>query len=231
MALGRLVLKNLQEKFASKSSHLLSPSVPENTKWGSQLLRRLSTAEGAAAAKSDAPREVAVSDSGKKSKLFPRRRRRGGLWTRNDRDFTPALWDFFPSGFGNALFQATENMNRLFDKLSLINPTQLMGRYKEDDKWYKIRYDVPGLRKEDLKITVEDGYLTIKGEHKEEEEGGDDDDEVWSSRRYGFYDASLMLPDDAKADEIKAEMKNGVLTITIPRTEQPKKNVKEIQVM
>ncbi|XP_031132172.1 26.5 kDa heat shock protein, mitochondrial isoform X2 [Ipomoea triloba] len=221
MALGRLVLKNLQEKIASKSSHLLSP---ENTKWGSQLLRRLSTAEptAAGAAKS----EVAVSDAGKKSKLFPRRRRRGGLWTRNDRDFTPSIW-----GFGNALFQATENMNRLFDRLSLINPTQLMGRYKEDDKCYKIRYDVPGLRKEDLKITAEDGYLTIKGEHKEEEEGGDEDDELWSSRRYGFYDASVMLPDDAKADEIKAEMKNGVLTITIPRTEQPKKNVKEIQVM
>nr|GMD05598.1 26.5 kDa heat shock protein, mitochondrial [Ipomoea batatas] len=229
MALGRLVLKNLQEKIASKSSHLLSPYVPDNTKWGSQLLRCISTAEPSAGAA--AKSEVAVSDAGKKSKLFPRRRRRGGLWTRNDRDFTPILWDLFPSGFGNALFQATENMNRLFDRLSLINPTQLMGRYKEDDKCYKIRYDVPGLRKEDLKITVEDGYLTIKGEHKEEDEGGDDEDELWSSRRYGFYDASVMLPDDAKADEIKAEMKNGVLTITIPRTEQPKKNVKEIQVM
>lgn len=78
-----------------------------------------------------------------------------------------------------------------------------------------------------MKITVEDGYLTIKGEQKEEE----DEDEWWSSRRYGYYDASLMLPDDAKADEIKAEMKNGVLTITIPRTERPKKDVKEIQVM
>ncbi|KAF3642196.1 26.5 kDa heat shock protein, mitochondrial [Capsicum annuum] len=98
-----------------------------------------------------------------------------------------------------------------------MNPSQLMGRCKEDDKSYRIRYDVPGLGKEDEKIMVEDGILTIKGEHKEEKEGSDDDDESWSSISYGYYNNNILLPEDAKADEIKAIVKDGVLTITIPK--------------
>ncbi|KAM3264610.1 26.5 kDa heat shock protein, mitochondrial-like [Capsicum annuum] len=112
-----------------------------------------------------------------------------------------------------------------------MNPSQLMGRCKEDDKSYRIRYDVPGLGKEDEKIMVEDGILTIKGEHKEEKEGSDDDDESWSSISYGYYNNNILLPEDAKADEIKAIVKDGVLTITIPKSKRPKKDVKEIQVM
>ena len=104
-----------------------------------------------------------------------------------------------------------------------------MGRVKEQDDCYKLRYDVPGLTKEDVKITIDDGVLTIKGEHKEEEEEGSDD-EHWSARSYGYYNTSLVLPVDAKVDEIKAELKDGVLSIIIPRTEQPKKDVKEVQI-
>lgn len=84
-----------------------------------------------------------------------------------------------------------------------------MGRVKEQDQCYKLRYELSGLTKEEVKITVEDGILTIKGEHKEEEEEGSDD-EYWSSRSYGYHNTSLMLPDDAKLDAIKAEMKDGI---------------------
>ncbi|GMQ08937.1 hypothetical protein CsSME_00052466 [Camellia sinensis var. sinensis] len=90
-----------------------------------------------------------------------------------------------------------------------------------------------GLSKEDVKITIEDWVLKIRGEHKEESdhEQEDYDDEIdrfWSSMNYRYLRTSIMLPEDAKVDEIKAEMKDGVLTITIPRTETPKKDVKEI---
>lgn len=75
------------------------------------------------------------------------------------------------------------------------------------------------MTKEDVKITIDDGVLTIKGEHKEEK----DDDEHWSSTSsYGYYNTSLILPDDAKADDIKAELKDGVLTLIIPKTQNPK---------
>ncbi|OIS96007.1 PREDICTED: 26.5 kDa heat shock protein, mitochondrial-like [Nicotiana attenuata] len=234
MALSRLALKNLQQKLSSCSSTLLNSSQRnlnnvQKQRWCSELVRRFST-EAAVGKEKTETQEIAVSEGGKKSKLFPRRRRRGNLWRRNDSDFAPALWENLPSGLGNALLQATENINRIFENLNL-SPSQLMGRYKEDEKSYKIRYDLPGLSKEDVKITVENGVVTIKGEHKEEQEEGSDDEFWSSSRSYGYYNNSIVLPEDAKVDEIKAEMKDGVLTIVIPKTEIPKKDVKEIQVM
>lgn len=124
--------------------------------------------------------------------------------------------------------QATENINRLFDSMS-ISPWQLAGRVKEKDDHYKIRYDVPGLARDDVKITVHDGVLSIKGEQKKEEEE-ESDDERWSAESYRYYNTSLVLPDDAKVDGIKAELKDGILCITIPRTEKPKRDVKEVEV-
>ncbi|KAL2539330.1 26.5 kDa heat shock protein [Abeliophyllum distichum] len=224
MALARLAMKSLQQRMVSPSSSLLSRNPAQKQKSTSEFLRRLSTATDE---KSEAGREVAVSEGdGKKFKLFPRRKSRRGLWRNHNRVFVPTAWEFFPSGLGNALLEATKNINRLFEKLS---PSNLIGKVKEQNECYKLRYEVPGLGKDDVKITVEDGILTIKGEHKEEDEEGSDD-EYWSSISYGFYNTSLVLPDDAKIDEIKAEIKDGVLTITVPRIERDEKNVKEITV-
>ncbi|XP_022889713.1 26.5 kDa heat shock protein, mitochondrial [Olea europaea var. sylvestris] len=232
MALARLAMKSLQQRVVSPSSSLLSRNVNLSTapthkeKWASEFLRRLSTVAGEKS-EGGAAREVAVSEGGDKTfKLFPRKKNRRGLWRSHDRDVVPASWELFPSGLGNALLQATENINRLFEKLS---PSNLIGKVKEKKECYKLRYEVPGLGKDDVKITVEDGVLTIKGEHKEEEEEGSDD-EYWSSKSYGYYNTSLLLPDDAKIDEITAEIKDGVLTITVPRIERDEKIVKEIKV-
>lgn len=236
MALARLALKNLQQRLVSTSSSLLSQTVSEKAlnavqkqRWGSEFLRSLSSAGGADGKQES--REVSVSEGRKKSKLFPWRRRRGSgnLWKKNTEEFPPPLWEFFPSGLGDALIQASENINRLMENLA---PSQLMGRVKEQEDCYKMRFNVPGLGKEDVKVTVEDGFLTIKGEHKEKEEEDSDDDEQWSDSRsyYGYYNTSISLPDDAKVDDIKAEMKNGVLTVVIPRTDKPKKDVKEVRV-
>ena len=121
--------------------------------------------------------------------------------------------------------QVTQHMNKLFENLA---PSRVIGRMKEQDQCYKLRFEMPGLAKEDLKITVEDGILFIKGEHKEEEEETSDDDHYWSATSFGYYDTSLLLPTDAKVDEIKAELKDGVLNVTIPRTEKKIKDVKEV---
>lgn len=127
--------------------------------------------------------------------------------------------------------QATENINRLFENMNNLSPFQLSSRIQEKDDHYKLKYNIPGLSKEDVKVTVHEGLLEIRGEHKEEKEHKDDeDDEYWSEASYGYCNTSLLLPDDAKADEIKAEMKDGVLTVVIPRTERPKKEVKEVEI-
>lgn len=71
----------------------------------------------------------------------------------------------------------------------------------------------------------------ITGERKEEDGEFDDDHrDGWYAQRYGYYNTSLLLPDDAKVDEIKAEVKNGLLYVTIPRTEPKKKNVHQVHI-
>ncbi|THG22175.1 hypothetical protein TEA_025225 [Camellia sinensis var. sinensis] len=177
-------------------------------------------------------REVSLSDreGRKKFKLFPKKQRRKGLWrnTSDHGDFVPALYEFFPPGLGDALLQATQNINKLFQNLT---PSGLIGRVKEHDECYKLRFNLPGLGKEALKITVEDDVLTIKGEHKEEVEEGSDDEQYLSARSFGYFiDTCIVLPEDAKVDEIKAQMKDGVLTFIIPRIEKPKKEVKEVPI-
>lgn len=226
MALARLALKNLQQRVCTSSSSLISHDV-QKQRWGNELLRRFANAAGDKG-KSEGS-EVAVTEGKKSNRLFPRRRgRRSWPWRNDDRDFHPALYEIFPSGLGNALMQATDNINRLFENINLT-PWSLSGRVKEKDDHYKLRYEMPGIAKEDVKITIDDGVLTIKGEHKEEKEEGDDD-EYWSSSSYGYYNTSLVLPDDAKADDVKAELKDGVLTVIVPRTEKPKKDVKQVTV-
>lgn len=124
--------------------------------------------------------------------------------------------------------QATENMNRLFENMNLT-PWSLSGEVREKDDHYKLRYEMPGIPKEKVKITIDDGVLSIRGEHRDEREE-EEEDEFWASSSYGYYNTSLVLPEDAKADEVKAELKDGVLTVTIPRSEKPKKDVKQITV-
>ncbi|XVF26583.1 hypothetical protein REPUB_Repub14bG0030200 [Reevesia pubescens] len=242
MALACLAMRNLQQRVSSSpfSSSFLGYNLGDKStvggvqrqRWNDVILKRFmatTTDNKVSDEKNEGKKEVSVSEGEKKFKLFSRRKNKRSLWNwRNKQhDYAPPIYEFFPSGIGNALLQATENINRLFDNLNLA-PSQLMGRVKEQDDCYKLRYDVPGLTKEDVKIIIDDGVLTIKGEHKEEEEGSDD--EQWFARSYGYYNTSLVLPDDAKVDEIKAELKDGVLSIIIPRTEQPKKDVKEVQI-
>ncbi|XVF86463.1 hypothetical protein PTKIN_Ptkin18bG0042300 [Pterospermum kingtungense] len=227
MALARLALRNLQQRVSPPPSY---QGQSPRQMWNDEILKRfMATSTSKVPDDKKEGKQVSVSQGEKKSRLFPRRRNQRSVWNwRNKQhDYAP-LYEFFPSGLGDALLQATQNINRLFDNINLT-PSQLMARVKEQDDCYKVRYDVPGLSKEDVKITIDDGVLNIKGEHKDEEEEGSDD-EYWSARSYGYFNTSLVLPGDAKVDEIKAELKDGVLSVIIPRTEQTKKDVKEVQI-
>nr|XP_010907278.2 26.5 kDa heat shock protein, mitochondrial [Elaeis guineensis] len=155
------------------------------------------------------------------SSSTPAPRRRGLL----SRHLIPFRFD--STGLGNALWQVSENLNRLLEKWA---PSRLLGRMKEVDDCYKLFFEVPGLRKEDMRITVEDGFLVITGERKEEEEDDSDEEGGWYSKSYGYYNTSLLLPDDAKVEEIKAEVKDGILKVTIPRNEEKKRNIREVKI-
>ena len=86
----------------------------------------------------------------------------------------------------------------------------------ERDKEYLIKVDLPEVRKEDVKVLFDDGVLTIKGERKfEKDEKGD---KVHRTERYfGMFERSFVLPEDVDVTTIRAESKEGVLTIHMPR--------------
>jgi HSP20 family protein len=92
---------------------------------------------------------------------------------------------------------------------------------------YELRAEVPGIKKEDIRISFEGGLLTLKGEKKNEnEEKKENFHRV--ERVYGRFERSFRLPDGIKADGIKAKYDSGVLTVVIPKAEEAKP--KEISV-
>ena len=86
----------------------------------------------------------------------------------------------------------------------------------ERDKEYLIKVDLPEVPKEEVKVLFEDGVLSVKGERKvEKEEKGD---KVHRTERYfGMFERSFVLPEDVDTKTIRAEAKEGVLTIHLPR--------------
>src|SRR5205085_7921178 len=97
----------------------------------------------------------------------------------------------------------------------------------EDDREYVIKAELPELRKQDVKVTVENGVLTISGERKfEKEEKKKKYHRV--ERGYGTFMRSFTLPEDADANKVKAEFKNGLLRVHLPKSEKAKP--KEIEV-
>ena len=99
----------------------------------------------------------------------------------------------------------------------------------EDEKEYLIQAELPEIKKEDVKVTVENGVLTISGERKfEKEEKNKKYHRV--ERGYGTFMRSFTLPDDADANKIKAEFKNGLLKMHLPKSEHAKPKQIEVNV-
>ena len=99
----------------------------------------------------------------------------------------------------------------------------------EDDKEYRIKVELPEVKKEDVKVTAEEGTLTIMGERKfEKEEKGRKYHRV--ERAYGSFGRSFSLPDDASPAKVSAEFKDGVLTVHLVKTEKAKPQQIEVKV-
>jgi HSP20 family protein len=99
----------------------------------------------------------------------------------------------------------------------------------EDDREYVIKAELPELRKEDVKVTVENGVLTISGERKfEKEEKQKKYHRV--ERGYGSFVRTFALPEDADADKVKAVFKQGMLEVHLPKNEKAKPKQIEVQV-
>ncbi|XP_027161977.1 18.1 kDa class I heat shock protein-like [Coffea eugenioides] len=102
--------------------------------------------------------------------------------------------------------------------------------WKETPNAHVFKADVPGLRKEEVKVEVEDDrILQISGERKREIE---DKGHTWHKveRSSGKFMRRFRLPENAKVEQVKASMENGVLTVTVPKAEIRKPDVKSIEI-
>ncbi|XP_062110551.1 small heat shock protein, chloroplastic-like [Humulus lupulus] len=146
------------------------------------------------------------------------------------------LWDRFPTA--RTVQQMIETMDRMMeDPLEYSSgwssplPNEATpykrGRtpweIKEGETEYKMRFDMPGMTKEDVQVWVEEKMLVVKAEKepkKKKENGvinGEGDEEEWSAKSYGKYSCRIALPENIQFEKIRAEVKDGVLYITIPK--------------
>lgn len=102
--------------------------------------------------------------------------------------------------------------------------------HEEKDK-FVIKAELPGIPKENVKVNVDNGYLSISGEKKEEFSNEDKDRQVRrSERRFGKFQRSFRLPDNVNQENMNARYEQGVLTLDIPKTEVKPDTKREIQI-
>ncbi|MBI3695447.1 MAG: Hsp20/alpha crystallin family protein [Acidobacteria bacterium] len=99
----------------------------------------------------------------------------------------------------------------------------------EDGDNVVVEAEVPGLKKDDLKLQLSDDRLTLRGEVRQESEKKERNYHL-KEMRYGSFERSVRLPYDVVADKAQAELKDGVLRVTLPKSDQAKQKVRQIQV-
>lgn len=140
----------------------------------------------------------------------------GGRRTNVFDPFSLDIWDPF-DGLLTSVHETSSFANARID-------------WKETPEAHVFKADLPGLKKEEVKVEVEEGrVLQISGERNKEQE---EKNEKWHrvERSSGKFLRRFRLPQNAKIDEVKASMENGVLTVTVPKVEEKKPEVKAIEI-
>lgn len=92
---------------------------------------------------------------------------------------------------------------------------------KEKDGNYELDVELPGYKKEDVKVDLKDGYLTISANRSNENEEKDNEGKIIRQERYsGSLSRSFYVGDDMKVEDIKAKFDNGILYLTLPSQER-----------
>ena len=97
------------------------------------------------------------------------------------------------------------------------------------DETYTITMELPGVAEGDIELTVNDGVVTFQGEKRTERE---EQGETWyfSERQYGAFSRAFRLPPDADEARVDAALKDGILTVTVPKSEPKSKAAKKIEI-
>ncbi|WP_084029498.1 Hsp20/alpha crystallin family protein [Bradyrhizobium sp. LMTR 3] len=156
-------------------------------------------------------------------------------WSRNQ-ELATARESFDP------FFTLHREMNRLFDDVfrGFATPTRfgsplMEGRFgwpsielTETDKELKVSAELPGMTEKDVQVEIANGVLTLRGEKKSErtDSGG----KYFTERHYGAFERQIPL-DGVVEDKAEAKFHDGVLTITLPKSEQARSAVKRIPIV
>lgn len=146
--------------------------------------------------------------------IVPFKRRTNDLATRRDFfDLENFFDDFFSLPFSTGLIAA---------------PHPIKADIRETDKEYIIEADLPGVRKEDIRLELRDGVLTVGVEHNEQVDEKREN-YIRKERRYGSYCRSFHV-EGVKQEDIKAKYNDGVLAVHLPKTEEEKPKTHRIDI-
>lgn len=134
----------------------------------------------------------------------------------------------FQNRLVNAFNPASPRRGNGQDSLALAEWMPLVD-IAEEDKEYLITVELPEVNKEDVKVTLENGVLTVTGERKFEKE---ENNRKWHrvERSYGSFARSFALPDDGDPAKVNAEFKNGMLNVHVAKSEQARPKQIEVKV-
>jgi HSP20 family protein len=159
-------------------------------------------------------------------------------WSRNGGNQVPSV---FRESERDPFLSLHREVNRLFDDVfrgfdgglpSIGRASAFSGSWpsveiSNGEKEIKVTAEVPGLEEKDIEVLLDDGVLTLKGEKRSETE---DKDKQFSERYYGRFERRIPVGFEVKEDEVDARFKNGVLTVTLPKTEKAQSQVKRIAI-
>ena len=152
-------------------------------------------------------------------------------WNRNRNVPAPRQTDEHPFlALHREMNRMFDNFFRGFDFPISTTPSWSVGAWpnveiSETDNEVKLVAELPGMEEKDVDLTFHDGVLTLKGEKKAETNGA-----VYSERWQGQFERTVRLGPDVDPNKIKAEFKNGVLTVTIGKRPEAQRQVKRIPI-
>jgi len=159
-------------------------------------------------------------------------------WGRSNGNQIPSM---FRDGERDPFLSLHREVNRLFDDVFRDFDSRLpsSGRVSafgggwpsveisNGEKDIKVTAEVPGLEEKDIEVLLDDGVLTLRGEKRSETE---DNDKQFSERYYGRFERRIPVGYEVKEDEVDARFRNGVLTVTVPKSEKAQSQIKRIDI-
>lgn len=128
--------------------------------------------------------------------------------------FRPLFDDFFGSAAGNRVGGLMQTPH---------------ADVVESENEIRVHVELPGMAREDIELELENNVLTISGEKKEQREENPRQSWHLSERRYGRFSRSFVLPRDVEQERITAHFDNGVLTVTVPKSEKARRRQIQIE--